>query len=81
MHDRRLIKAPAEIDHLLAGPPGVVVADSKDYKGRLKIFEGDQVVIGDSDFASNNAVGVAGNVQDTLTRSPFKRPGGPEALS
>ena len=46
LHDRKLPRSPADIDHILAGPPGVFVADSKGYKGRLKVYADDQVMVG-----------------------------------
>lgn len=46
LHDRKLPRSPANIDHLLVGPPGVVVADSKNYTGRLKVCEDGQVLVG-----------------------------------
>lgn len=46
LHGRRLPRSPADIDHLLAGPPGVFVVDSKAYKGRLKVYADNQVMVG-----------------------------------
>jgi hypothetical protein len=46
LHDRRLPRSPANIDHLLVGPPGVVVADSKNYRGRIRICDDGQVLVG-----------------------------------
>ncbi|HUP70334.1 MAG TPA: nuclease-related domain-containing protein [Acidimicrobiales bacterium] len=37
LHDRRLPGSPANLDHLVIGP-GVVVVDSKAYRGRIKLL-------------------------------------------
>lgn len=37
LHDRRLPGSPANLDHLVIGP-GVVVIDSKAYRGRIKLL-------------------------------------------
>ncbi len=37
LHDRRLPGSPANLDHLVIGP-GVVVIDSKSYRGRIKLL-------------------------------------------
>jgi hypothetical protein len=37
LHDLAVPGSPANIDHLLIGPGGVVVVDSKQYRGRLRL--------------------------------------------
>jgi hypothetical protein len=37
LHDLAIPGSPANIDHLLIGPGGVVVIDSKQYRGRLQL--------------------------------------------
>lgn len=66
LHDRRLPTSPADIDHLLVGPPGVVVADSKSYKGRIKVNDDGQVLVGGRprDLEIDKVVGYARAVEN-----------------
>lgn len=73
LHDRRLPSSPADIDHLLVGPPGVVVADSKSYPGRIKVCEDGQVLVGGRprDLEIDKVVGFARAVENaTWQRFP-----------
>ncbi len=73
LHDRRLPSSPADIDHLLVGPPGVVVADSKSYQGRIKVSDDGQVLIGGRprDLEIDKVVGYARAVENaTWQRFP-----------
>lgn len=40
LHDRAVPGSPANIDHLLVGPPGIVVIDAKAHKGTLTMDAG-----------------------------------------
>jgi hypothetical protein len=40
LHDRRLPGQRANLDHLAIGPPGVVLIDSKQFRGRIKLLGG-----------------------------------------
>jgi hypothetical protein len=40
LHDLAVPRSPANIDHLVIGPGGVVVIDSKQYRGRLQLDPG-----------------------------------------
>ncbi|HEV7208985.1 MAG TPA: nuclease-related domain-containing protein [Mycobacteriales bacterium] len=46
LHDRRVPRSPANIDHLLVGPLGVVVIDAKNYAGKLRLCDDGQVLVG-----------------------------------
>jgi hypothetical protein len=73
LHDRRLPTSPADIDHLMVGPPGVVVADSKGYKGRIKVNDDGQVLVGGRprDLEIDKVVGYARAVENaTWERFP-----------
>jgi hypothetical protein len=45
LHDRRIPGSSANIDHIVIGPPGVAVVESKSYSGRLRV-RGDDVYVG-----------------------------------
>ncbi len=73
LHHRRLPSSPADIDHLLVGPPGVVVADSKSYPGRIKVCDDGQVLVGGRprDLEIDKVVGYARAVENaTWQRFP-----------
>lgn len=37
LHDRRMPKSPANIDHIAIAPSGVMVIDAKRYKGKIEV--------------------------------------------
>ena len=45
LHDRLIPGSRANIDHIVIGPPGVAVVESKSYSGRLKV-RGGEVFVG-----------------------------------
>ena len=45
LHDRAIPGSPANIDHVVIGPPGVFVVESKSYKGKVTV-QGDEVLVG-----------------------------------
>jgi hypothetical protein len=44
LHDRRIPGSPANIDHIVIGPPGVAIVETKSYSGRLRV-RGDDVYV------------------------------------
>lgn len=44
LHDRKIPRSPANIDHIVIGPPGVFVVETKSYAGSLKI-RGDEIFV------------------------------------
>ena len=46
LHDRRVPGARENIDHLLIGPPGVVVVETKNYAGQLRVRGGELTIGG-----------------------------------
>jgi hypothetical protein len=45
LHDRLIPGSSANIDHIVIGPPGVAVVETKSYSGRLRV-RGDDVYVG-----------------------------------
>ena len=46
LHDRKIPRSVANIDHIVIGPPGVFVIESKDYAGDLSVAGGEIRVAG-----------------------------------
>ena len=46
LHDRRIPGSSANTDHIVIGPPGVAVVETKSYSGRLRVRGGDVYVGG-----------------------------------
>ncbi len=46
LHDRKIPGSRANIDHVVIGPPGVFVVETKSYKGSLQIRDGEIFVAG-----------------------------------
>ena len=41
IHDRRMPRSKANIDHIVIGPPGVFVVETKNYGGKLRVRHGE----------------------------------------
>ena len=76
LHDRRLPRSPANIDHILVGPPGVVVVDSKNYSGSLRICPDGQLLVSgrprgrEADAVARYAISVADSARQRLPHVP-----------
>ncbi len=46
LHDRRIPRSRANIDHLVVGPPGIFVIETKSFSGKLEIRGSDVYVAG-----------------------------------
>ena len=46
IHDRRMPRSKANIDHIVIGPPGVFVVETKNYGGKLRVRHGEVWVAG-----------------------------------
>jgi hypothetical protein len=46
LHDRRIPGSSANIDHIVIGPPGVSIVETKSFRGKLKVRGGDVYVGG-----------------------------------
>ena len=46
LHDLRIPNTRANIDHVVIGPPGVFVVETKSYGGRIRVRSGELVVNG-----------------------------------
>ncbi|MFI5259857.1 MAG: nuclease-related domain-containing protein [Candidatus Limnocylindrales bacterium] len=45
LHDRRIPGSSANIDHIVIGPPGIAIVETKSYSGRLRV-RGNDVYVG-----------------------------------
>lgn len=75
-HDCKIYGSPANIDHLLVGPSGFVVADAKNFHGTLRQCADGQVLVGgrpkgrDVDAVARYAARVRSSVERTGPPAP-----------
>ncbi len=76
LSDRAIPRSPANIDHLLVGPPGIVVVDSKAHSGPVRLApSGDLLVRGRPFRRERDAVlGYAAGAQQAAWRSGWRAP-------
>jgi hypothetical protein len=78
LHDRRIPGSSANIDHIVIGPPGVAVVETKSYSGRLRVRGGEVYVGGyrktaqTVEEAKREALAVTVALADELERRGLK---------
>lgn len=78
LHDRRIPGSSANIDHIVIGPPGVAVVETKSYGGKLRVKDNDVYVGGyrktsqTVEEAKREAVAVTVALADELDRRGLK---------
>jgi hypothetical protein len=78
LHDRRVPGSLANIDHIVIGPPGVAIVETKSFRGKLRV-RGSEVYVGGScrtpqtvEEAKREALAVAVALGDDLERRRLK---------
>ena len=78
LHDRRIPGSSANIDHVVIGPPGVAIVETKSYRGKLRV-KGNDVYVGGYrktsqtvEEARREALAVTVALADALERSGVK---------
>jgi hypothetical protein len=78
LHDRRIPGSSANIDHIVIGPPGVAVVETKSYSGQLRVrgndvyIRGNRRTSGTAEQARREAVAVTVALADELERRRLK---------
>lgn len=75
LHDRSIPGSWTNIDHIVIGPPGVAVVETKSYRGKLRVRGGEVYVNGyrRTDTTVGEVVGEAAAVSRVLRGAPERR--------